>query len=471
MLFFLLSLISSKASKANVRDFPKFCARAPISLTLFTSVQCQPCKRIQTFLDKLSTKYPNGINFLYIDMQESQPLFNKYNIQFIPQVALFRNSELLKFYEDSWSYESFDKFVEEALNENIEFLNDSFSVFNFMNKEPSSILLSSQFGSKADSLFEKYGGAFHIGVAETDELSKSLNLPPALFTIPHGELSLPISNLDDFDLLNLSRSPFKHIKNSEFLGTVSTQYTFLTLVDEYDPLHVYDSITRMKLAHSYFGSNISYIYCDFFVCENVVRQLGLVSFLNPCNVVMKRDKSGRQTVEPFRKLVNKPEDVLNWLKFQILNIEMPQEKEEIRIPRLYADDFIPKALDPKIDAILLVAATGMNMYDESIANFRILMQVFQDIKTVKFYEFNRFTEHVQGLEIPQSDKPLLSIWPASKEPRGSSFGGYLSLQLTFENLLKLIQTPIPQEKIQEMAQKLNKLDMERQKEKEKEESF
>ena len=278
-----------------------------------------------------------------------------------------------------------------------------------------------------------------------------------------------ISDLEDYDLLNLSHSPFKHIKNSEFLGTVNTQYSFLALVDEHDPVHVYDSIARMKLAHSYFGSNISYMYCDFFVCENVVRQLGLVSFLNPCNVVMKKEQNGRQSVEPFRKLVNKPEDVLNWLKFQILNIEMPQEKEEIRIPRLYADDFIPKALDPKIDAILLVAATGMNMYDESISNFRILMQVFKDIKTVKFYEFNRFTEHVQGLEIPQSDKPLLSIWPASKEPRGSSFGGYLSVQLTFENLLKLIQTPIPQEKIDEMAKHLNQLDMERQKEKEKEE--
>lgn len=469
MLFFLLSLISSKTSKATARDFPKFLAKSPISLTLFTSVNCQPCKRIQTFLDKLSTKYHDGINFLYVDMQESQPIFNKYNIQFIPQIALFRNSSLLKFYEGQWSYESIEKYVGNLLNESIEFLNDSFSVFNFINKEPSSLLLTKKLSSQADSLYSQYGGAFHVGVVENDELSTQLNLPPALFSIPHNELSLPIDDLDDYDLLNLSHSPFTHLKNSEFLGTVPTQYTYLALVDEHDPSHVHDSIIRMKLAHSFFGSNISYIYCDFFVCENVVRQLGLVSFLNPCNVVMKRDKSGRQIVEPFRKLVNKPDDVLNWLKFQILNIQMPKEKEEVIIPRLYADDFIPKALDPKIDAILLVAATGMNMYDESISNFKILIQVFKDIPTVKFYEFNRFTEHVQGLEIPQSDKPLLSIWPASKEPRGSSFGGYLSLQLTFENLLKLIQTPIPQEKIEEMTKQLNKFAQERQKEKEKEE--
>lgn len=469
MLFFLLSLISAKASKANVRDFPKFLAKAPISITLFTSIQCQPCKRIQTFLDKLSSKYHDNINFLYVDMQESQQLFNKYNIQFIPQVAFFRNQELIKFYEDTWSYESFEKFIENEMNEEVASLNSSFSVFNFINKEPSSLILSPKLASQADELFNKYGGAFHIGIVEDEDLTKSLNLPPALFSIPHNELSLPISNLEDYDLLNLSHSPFKHIKNAEFLGTVSTPYTYLALIDDHDPYHVYDSITRMKLAHSFFGENISYLYCDFFVCENVVKQLGLVSFLNPCNVVLKKEKSGRQSIEPYRKLVNKPIEVLNWLKFQILNIEMPQEKEEIRIPRLYADDFIPKALDPNIDAILLVAVTGMNMYDESIANFRILMHVFRDIKTVKFYEFNRFTEHVQGLEIPQSDKPLLSIWPAFKEPRGSSFGGYLSLQLTFENLLKLIQTPIPQEKIEEMTKELNKLAMEREKEKEKDE--
>jgi hypothetical protein len=64
------------------------------------------------------------------------------------------------------------------------------------------------------------------------------------------------------------------------------------------------------------------------------------------------------------------------------------------------------------------------------------------VPTVKFYRLNIMTEIVPGLEIQSSDKPLLSIWPATKEPPGSTFGAYLSILLVLDNLLQLIATQV-----------------------------
>lgn len=457
MLFLFLSFIYSKTLRSTNTDFHKYLKMRPFTIALFTSTGCQPCRKIQSIMDSLSIQYRDAINFLFVDLNESPKVFQKYNIQYVPQVAVFRESTLIKFYRDAWNQFTFEKFITELVDANIQFINNSFSLFSFLNQEPANLLLTTNLTDKGDAVFMKYGGAFNIGILEDDSLAKELKLPPALFTLPHGEMELPITDFDEYDLANLSRSPFDHIHNQEFAGTSPTQFIFMALVDENDPLHMNDAIIRMKTAFSVFGHNITYQYCDFFTCTHLVERLGLINFMNPCYVIYKREGMNQHRLEPFRKLSNTPDDVLAWLKYEILGIEMPKEKVEIQIPRLYADEFIPKALDPSIDAILLVAATGMQLYDESVENFRKLMILFKDIPTVKFWEFNRFTEHVQGLEIPKSDKPLLSVWPATKPPRGSSFGGYLSLQLTFESLLKLINTQIPQEKLEEMTQVLAKL--------------
>ncbi|OHT11753.1 hypothetical protein TRFO_18737 [Tritrichomonas foetus] len=457
MIFLLLSLISCKANKATTRNFAQYLTKRPFSFVLFTSQKCQPCKRVQNLLDTMSTKYRDDINFIFVENEDSQQLFVKYKIDFIPQIDIFRGNNFIKFYDHEWNQNGMSAFIRSLLDEDISYLNNTFSIFDFQNQGPANLIISSpELANKADGLFMNYGGAFHIGVVDNQEIAKSLQLPPALFTRPYGEMSLPIDSFDDVDLLNLSKSPFEHLHNSETVGNSATEFTFMALIDERDPLHIADTIKRMQLAREFFGENLSFQFCDFFTCTNVVQQLGLISFMNPCYLI--HQKAGtRVRLEPFRKMANSPEDVLNWLKFQVLGIEMPKEKEEIKIPRLYAHDFIPMALDPHHDVILLVAATGMQLYDESVNNFRILMTLFKHIKTVKFYEFNRFTEHVQGLELPQSDKPLLSIWPATSEPRGSSFGAYLSIPVILENLLKLITTEIDEYTLQDMTETLQEI--------------
>jgi hypothetical protein len=61
-----------------------------------------------------------------------------------------------------------------------------------------------------------------------------------------------------------------------------------------------------------------------------------------------------------------------------------------------------------------------------------------------------------GLEMPKSDKPLLSIWPATEGPKGSTFGARLSIPL-LDNVLQLIATRVSDAELEQMAQRVKVL--------------
>ena len=455
--FYLLSLSFSRLNKVSQPQFNQALSEKGCSFVLFSSLHCQSCKKILNVLEPVKTRFKDSINIFYLESEECQEIYKKFNIQFAPQLAIFRGTKLITFYCGEWNANPISDFLKSQIQAKVEHLNTTFDVFDFQNLNPASLIFSSpKMIDNAKDMLKKYGGAFHIGIVQDQKVADELELPPVLFSRPYGELSLSFDSINEEKMDQLVRSPFIHIANSEVVGITPTLFTFLALVDDHDPLHVTEAITRMKLAKDEFGDNISYQFCDFITCADTVRQLGLISYQNPCYVIHEK-LMDRIRIEPFRKIPNKPEEVLDWLKFQVKGIEIPKSKEEIPIPRLYAGDFITKVLDPKLDVILLVAAPGMQLYEESATNFRILMQLFKNIKTVKFYEFNRYTEHVQGLEIQDSDKPILSIWPASPEPRGNTFGAYLSLPIIIENLLKLITTQIDDDQLTEMTETLKEI--------------
>lgn len=53
---------------------------------------CAPCKELKPRLDNLSKDYDN-INFIYVDFDKSQDLFEKHGIKSLPTVKIFINGE------------------------------------------------------------------------------------------------------------------------------------------------------------------------------------------------------------------------------------------------------------------------------------------------------------------------------------------------------------------------------------------
>ena len=230
----------------------------------------------------------------------------------------------------------------------------------------------------ADKILYKYGGAFHIGVISNESITEQLILAPAVIARQKELLIHEITNLDSENLIELSTSPLLHIKTHEIAGSMTTPNTHFALIDGSNPLHIRDTIIHMQTACDYFGSNISFQYCDFFTCEKITRQIGIVKFMNPIFLLIRR-----------------------------MIIKVPNGQQILDPPRNVA--------------VLFVAAPRMQMYSEAKRNAWIVMKALEKVEAVRFFEFNPHMENVSGLSLTSLDMPQIFVWPATKERNGGSF--------------------------------------------------
>ena len=92
----------------------------------------------------------------------------------------------------------------------------------------------------------------------------------------------------------------------------------------------------------------------------------------------------------------------------------------------------------------------MKLYHQSREQFKKIMKVFGLIKGVKFYEFNPVIQHVMGLQIPKSENPQISVWPAQEEPNGGTLPANVKIELIIENVLPILKSPINQDTLNDM---------------------
>lgn len=457
MLFVLLSLTLSKCIKATARNFDNIVKKMPYSVVLFTNQQNPICRQIQSTMDALSVRYRDAVNMVVVDTADAPAVVAKYDVRFAPNVLVFKRDVMISRYYGGWSSRDLTAFCDALCSEDIAYLNSTFDVLRFQQqRRPANLILSRRAAARAEKLFSRFGGAFHIGVVENSALADELQLPDAQFNRPAEGFSRAVDDVDREDLVKLASSDFVHIGNHNFAGTTAAQNTLFVLLDENDPYHINHAMERMKAAREHFGANMGFQYCDFFTCSNFVNQMNLHSFENPVYLLNSKNNYGSK-IDVFKNPINTPKDILDWLMFEIEGVEIPKEKEETEIPRLYASQFIQKVLDPKIDAILLMASPQMQLYKESRKNFQLLIELFKDYKTIKFYEFNPMTEHIQGLQFPPSGAPQISVWPAKSQQSGSLFQAYLPMDTIIPNLLRLVVTKIPNEEIAKLDKKLKEL--------------
>jgi hypothetical protein len=392
-----------------------------------------------------------------IDADASPELLKTADVSFAPTIFIYRQGKRIMRYSGDWSPGALSELCKMITNDDLHTLTDSFSVFEFQHRNPANIILSSpEFVKKADGLLHTFGGVLQIGVVEDDRLPKALGLPGAALSRPIDSFTINLTDVEESTIRSYLAPRYEHIHCTELFGLTETVNTFLALVKEDDPLMVFDSVSRFEALREVFGANMSFQYCDFFKCQALVNQFKPISLIWPLYVL--HCKQGfQQRVEVYPRFDSTVADIVNWAKFQILGIAPPDAGTGPAIPRITAHEFIPVVLDPKRDVVLLVASPRMQLYDVSAENFRRLMKIFEDVSEVAFFEFNPLTEHVKGLEMPKSENPQLSIWPASPEQHGAAFQAHLDIGIIFKNLLQLIKTKPSQEKLAKMEDKLAKL--------------
>jgi hypothetical protein len=449
---FLCSFTFAKALTVNSATFNTSIIVSPATLVFFTSPKQNNSKLILSYFNKLADKYRPRLGVLIVNIETSPDLATRFSIVDPPHLSLFRDGKLISHYFGSFTFPHLSSFCENILNSSIVLLNSTFDVFEFQSIKPLNLLISGEsHKSKAESAYSSYRGAVAIGYLTNKSIIDELILPPLLLSRPEEDFSKEIESVSEIS--NFLFTNFTHIQNEALFGRSSIGQCLQVVLDENDPLQLKIAIDRFQLVQDKFENNMSYQYCDWFTCPSIVQAVGLATFQSPLFVVRAETSEGI-FVEPFRKRLTQSDDVVNWLRRFLLHEILPQQEGKIEIPRLFAHQFISIALDPKVDVILLIGTSKMPTYEMAQQNVKLLIECFKDIPTVKFYEFNIETEHVPGLEIRSSKHPLLSIWPANEESRGSTFEAYQSIPIVLDQLLNLISTQISDLQLQRMAKSI-----------------
>lgn len=444
-----------KITRANSKTFDRAIKKNPITIVLFSSNKCLPCKRISSIMDSVSDRYTDSIGFLSVEYETSQQIPVKYNISYVPTIAVFRDGNFRTIYTGEWTQQAIGDLCETLVNSDMVFLNSSFEIFKFQHLLPANLIISSpKAAANADGLIDSFAGLIHIGVIEDPKLSEELQFPTAVFSRPNDHFTENLSSIDIDHISSLLSSPYNFIQNMEQLSA-SNDVSLLALLDSQDPLHVRDAVNTFSAVRDYFGDNLTYQYCDFFRCSSLVNQMRIIMFNNPIYALSIR-QGQRSRFEPYMEMNPLPQNILNFAKFHLLGIPMPVPKKVFTIPKLYAPEFISVVGNPNHNVILFIASPEMIMYEECLKKTRALAQSLKSVSSVKFYEFNPLTEHVQGLDMPKSTSPQYSVWPAAKTPHGSSFIATVDVDMILDNFLKLITDKIEQEDLKKIRKSLKK---------------
>jgi hypothetical protein len=176
--------------------------------------------------------------------------------------------------------------------------------------------------------------------------------------------------------------------------------------------------------------------------------------------VLSTKTSGKPKLSLFGYPSPAVEQFREWIEEEVSGVKKSGKRSMGGIAFLYARNFHQIALDPKRDVVLLIAVPGMAKYAEAEKIVAQLADVFKPVKTIEFYEFNPRTQMVPGLQIPRSDKPLLSVWPAHSDASGASFPLSIGLQAVFENLMRMVKSQISPTLLRGMNEKIAKLSKE-----------
>jgi thiol-disulfide isomerase/thioredoxin len=443
--FLFLSVGTAKSIQAQPKTVDSLLTDH--SLVFFTSRSCRGCRETIRVLDKLADKYKT-LPTIVVDTDKLPLIAARYAVIYTPQLSVFHRTKLISNYVGEWDAAGLTKLYHSITSSSVSRLNSSFDLFEFQCDGPLNLVVSGSNLDAAERLNSEYSGALKVGFLTDRDVTQELELPPFLLSKPNENFFVSLSDISEIDRYLLS--PFAHVNNSELFQSCPTYYCLFVVLDERDPLQLKHAAERMRQVYEVFGQNITYRFGDWFVGTFVVESVGLATFQNPLFVLVT-NLGHNFEMEPFRKRSTQPSDVVNWLRRKILREQPAQVADDSSIPKLTAAQFIQIALDPKTDVVLLVGTPDMPYYDEAQQNMRILIECFKEIQTVKFFSFNIATEKLPGLEIPKSDKPLLSIWPATEGLRGSTFGAYLSIPVVLDKLLQLIVTQVSDPQLEQMA--------------------
>ena len=102
------------AKQLDTTNFDETIAKG-VTLVDFWAAWCAPCRMIAPVIEDLSGKYEGQANIAKVNVDENPSLAQRYGINGIPAVLLFKDGQLVENSAGARSFDFYDKLVEQNL--------------------------------------------------------------------------------------------------------------------------------------------------------------------------------------------------------------------------------------------------------------------------------------------------------------------------------------------------------------------
>ncbi len=82
------------------------------TLVDFWATWCEPCIIVAPVVEDLAKEYDGKVNFVKVDVDQNKELASKYNVLSIPNLAIFRNGQVLAQLVGTQSKESLRNYID-----------------------------------------------------------------------------------------------------------------------------------------------------------------------------------------------------------------------------------------------------------------------------------------------------------------------------------------------------------------------
>jgi len=86
------------------------------TLVDFWATWCEPCIKVAPIVEDLAKEYDGKVNFVKVDVDKNKELASKYNILSIPNLAIFRNGQVLAQIVGAQSKESIRNYIDKNIS-------------------------------------------------------------------------------------------------------------------------------------------------------------------------------------------------------------------------------------------------------------------------------------------------------------------------------------------------------------------
>lgn len=375
-----------------------------------------------------------------IDIGKEPELKGEYSIERVPEIGVFFDEKLVKFYQDEMDKITISKYCD-CLSTNITMLSDVFDVIDFQERSKPCNLVVSSFDYLKNMNLTKINGLINVGYCKNKNDCDALNISTGQLTKVVDRQKIGLSKdelMNDELIINESKSIIEYYDDKGL-----KENTICCFVDEKDEKHmfqIYQIFTYLK--HEYMD-NFTYKYCGFYKCPNLTKQIGLVNY---GNIVFTFNYNNKLFTSSYQ---NKNK-IKEWIENIIHN-------ETNVLKSLYARDFIDAFSNQEKDVIILVGNNLMDKFEESIQNVKILMKFFESYDNIEFYKLDPKTQIIPGLRLPNLEKPYLLISPNSENANGNIIPFEESMSTVLKKIIQSIKTIISPTYVQTILLKLENI--------------